>query len=117
MDWINTANGLIALITGLIGLMGTGVGAFFAVKNFILATKEKSAKENWALICKVADAAMQEAEKSGKNGSDKKQIVIDTVKTSCKAAGVNLDTFIDQLTSYIDDCINFANRLNKNKGC
>lgn len=113
MDWITAANGLIALITGLVGLIGTGIGAFFAIKNFVLATKEKSAKENWALICKVADAAMQEAEKSGKNGADKKQIVIETVKTSCKTAGVNLDGFIDQLALYIDDCIGFANSINK----
>ena len=39
-DWITTANGLIALITGLIGLIGTGVGAFFAIKNFIKAVTE-----------------------------------------------------------------------------
>ena len=32
MDWINTANGLIALITGLVGLLGTAAGAFFAIK-------------------------------------------------------------------------------------
>lgn len=44
-DWITTVNGLITLITALIGLVGTGVGAFFAIKNFIKATKEKSAKE------------------------------------------------------------------------
>jgi hypothetical protein len=31
-DWITTANGIIALITGLLGLIGTGIGAFFAVK-------------------------------------------------------------------------------------
>jgi lipid-A-disaccharide synthase-like uncharacterized protein len=44
-EWITTVNGIIALVTGLVGLIGTGVGAFFAIKNFILATKEKSAKE------------------------------------------------------------------------
>ena len=34
-DWITTVNGLIALITSLLGLIGTGVGAFFAIKGFI----------------------------------------------------------------------------------
>lgn len=32
-EWITNANGIITLITGLVGLIGTGVGAFFAVKN------------------------------------------------------------------------------------
>lgn len=34
-DWITTANGIIALVTGLIGLIGTGIGAFFAIKATI----------------------------------------------------------------------------------
>ena len=110
-DWITTANGIIALVTGLVGLIGTGVGAFFAVKNWIKATKEKSAAEIWAMIQTVADNAMKEAEKSFLPGADKKQIVVDAVKSSCKAAGVNLDPFIDQLSAYIDDAISFANGL------
>ena len=32
-DWITTTNGIIALITGLLGLIGTGVGAYFALKG------------------------------------------------------------------------------------
>lgn len=32
-DLINTANGIITLITGLVGLIGTGIGAYFAIKN------------------------------------------------------------------------------------
>lgn len=36
-DWITTANGIIALVTGLVGLIGTGVGAFFAIKATIKA--------------------------------------------------------------------------------
>lgn len=115
MDWITTVNGLIALITGLIGLIGTGIGAFFAIKNWIIATKEKSSKEIWELITKAADAAMKTAEESGKNGADKKEMVIEMVKSSCKASGLNIDAFMDQLSAYIDECISFANSLNKNK--
>lgn len=70
------------------------------------------------MICSMADAAMKEAEKSGKTGADKKQMVIDSVKAACKEAGVDLDTFIDQLGTYIDQCISFANDINKDKqGC
>ena len=65
------------------------------------------------MIMEMADAAMTEAEKSGKSGADKKQMVIESVKASCRAAGVNLDVFIEQLSNYIDDTIKFANSLKK----
>jgi 3-hydroxyacyl-CoA dehydrogenase len=112
-EWITTANGLITLITGLVGLIGTGIGAYFAVKNWITVLKTKSSQEIWAMIMEMADAAMTEAEKSGKSGADKKQMVIESVKASCRAAGVNLDVFIDQLSNYIDNTIKFANNLKK----
>lgn len=113
MDWITTANGLIALITGLCGLIGTGIGAFLTIKSFIKATKEKSAKEIWALIMEMADAAIVEAEKSLKSGADKKSMVIESVKASCKAAGIDISVFIDQLSDYIDSCVKFANNFKK----
>ena len=53
-DWITTANGIITLITGLVGLIGTGIGAFFAIKNWIKLLKEKNANEIWK-IYKYAD--------------------------------------------------------------
>ena len=110
---ITNANGIITLITGLIGLIGTGIGAYFAIKNWFTVLKTKSSQEIWAMIMEMADAAMTEAEKSGKSGADKKQMVIDAVKASCKAAGVDLDVFIDQLSSYIDDTIKFVNKFQK----
>ena len=113
MDWITTANGLIALITAFCCLLGTAAGAFFAIKNFIKAAKEKSAKEVWAMIMNTADAAMQAAEKTGKSGADKKALVIEMVKASCKANGIEIDAFVDQLDAYIDQCIAFVNGLSK----
>ena len=113
MDWITTANGLIALITGLVGLIGTGIGAFLSIKAWIKATKEKSAKEIWGMMTQIADAAMKEAEASLKSGAEKKEMVINAVKAGCNAAGVQIDEFIDQLSDYIDQAIKFANSLNK----
>lgn len=113
MDWINTVNGLIALITGLVGLIGTGIGAFFAIRNFIKATKEKSAKEIWAMIMTMADAAIKEAERSTKKGADKKELVINMVKEGCKSAGVDISLFLDQLSDYIDQTIKFVNDMTK----
>lgn len=112
-DWISTANGLIALITGLVGLIGTGIGAYFAIKNWVVALKQKNAQEIWTTIQTMADAAMKEAEASGKTGADKKQLVIDSVKAGCKAAGLDLDAFVDQLSAYIDQTIDFVNGMTK----
>lgn len=107
-EWITTANGIITLLTGLIGLIGTGIGAYFAVKNWITVLKTKSSQEVWSMIMSIADEAMKEMESSTLDNETKKNTVIDTVKTACKAAGINLDLFIDQLSSYIDDTIKFV---------
>ena len=112
-EWITTANGIITLITGLVGLIGTGVGAFFAIKNWVAVLKTKNSQEIWAMIMNMADAAMKEAEASGKSGADKKQMVVDIVKAGCKAAGVDMDLFIDQLSDYIDQTIAFVNGMKK----
>lgn len=61
----------------------------------------------------IADAAMTEAEASMLSGEDKKKLVIDTVKAGCKAAGIEMDDFIEQLSDYIDQTISFVNKMNK----
>lgn len=112
-NWLSTAQGVLSLITGLIGLIGSGVGAFFAIKNFIKAAKTKSMSEIWSMIMAMADAAMKEAEASQKSGEDKKQMVLDAVKSGCKAANIDIDAFIDQLSQYIDQTIDFVNKMSK----
>lgn len=114
-DWIETTNGIITLVTSLLGLIGTAVGAYFAIKNWVKALKTKNKQEIWAMIMQLADAAMKEAEASLKDGETKKQMVIDSVKAGCKAAGIDLDLFIDQLSEYIDDTISFVNKMNEKK--
>lgn len=116
-DLINTANGIITLITGLVGLIGTGIGAYFAIKNWIKLIKEKNVNEIWKMIMEMADVAMKEAERSCKTGADKKKMVIASVKASCKAAGLDLDLFIDQLSDYIDQTISFVNDMSKKTAC
>lgn len=114
---LNTVQEIIALVTGLCGLVSAGIGAYFAIKNWIAVTKNKNAQEIWAMIMEIADTAMKEAEKSCKTGADKKTMVIDTVKASCKAAGLDLDSFIDQLSDYIDQTISFVNDMSKKTAC
>ena len=111
IEFLQTAEGVISLISSLVLLISTGVGAFFAIKGWVKAFKEKDAKEKWALIMEIADAAMKEAEKSGASGADKKTMVIDAVKAGCKAAGIDVDSFIDQLADYIDQTIAFVNDM------
>lgn len=113
MDWLETANGIVTLISALIALIGTGIGVYFAIKNFVKLMKSNTKEQNWKLIMKIADAAMETAEKSGKKGADKKQMVIESVKASCKAAGIDADQFIDQLVDYIDQTIAFVNSMKK----
>ena len=111
MDWLTTANGIITLLTGLLGLIGTGAGVYFAVRNWIEVLKTKNSQEIWALVMEMADAAMKEAEASMKDGETKKKMVIDSVKAGCQAAGINADLFIDQLSAYIDSTIKFVNDM------
>ena len=114
---LNTVQEIIALVTGLCGLVSAGIGAYFAIKNWIAVTKNKNAQEIWAMIMEIADTAMKEAEKSCKTGADKKAMVIESVKASCKAAGLDLDLFIDQLSDYIDQTISFVNDMSKKTTC
>ena len=113
VNWLTTAQGVLSLITGLVGLLGTAVGAFFAIKNFIAATKTKNASEIWNIIIAMADAAMKEAEASQKSGEDKKQMVLDSVNAACKSAGLDMSLFLDQLNTYIDQTISFVNQMKK----
>ena len=112
-DLINTANGIITLITGLVGLIGTGIGVYFAIKNWIKLVKEKNASEIWTIIMSMADAAMKEAEASQKSGEDKKKMVLDSVNAACKSAGLDMSLFLDQLNTYIDQTISFVNQMKK----
>ena len=111
MDWITTANGLIALITALCGLIGTGISAFFAIKTLLKSRKEKTFQENWELIKQIATNAMSVAEQTNMQGKNKKELVIDMVKEGCKVAGIDISVFIDQLMAFIDQSITFANTI------
>lgn len=112
-EWITTVNGLIALITGLCGLIGTGIGTYFAIRNWVKALKEKNAKDIWNMIITAADAAMKEVEKSTMDGATKKETVINSVKATLAAAGIDISDFIDQLANYIDTTIAFVNDMSK----
>lgn len=113
MDWITNTTQLIALITGLVGLISAGITAFISVKKVIKANKGKSLKEIWALIMKLADAAMLEAEQSQLKGLAKKEMAINIVNATAKEAGIDITPFTEQLSAYIDNTVEFVNSMNK----
>lgn len=113
MDWITNTTALISLITGLIGLLTAAATAYVSIKKVIKANKEKSLKEIWSLIMGFADAAILEAEQSNLKGLAKKDMVINCINVSAKVAGIDITPFTEQLSLYIDDCVDFANTFNK----
>ena len=113
MDWITNTTQLVALITGLVGLISAGITAFISVKKVIKANKGKSLKELWALVMKLADAAMIEAERSALNGAAKKDKVIAMVNAAAREAGIDISAFTEQLSEYIDQTINFVNTMSR----
>jgi enamine deaminase RidA (YjgF/YER057c/UK114 family) len=115
MEIIEILKEIIPLLTGLAGLISTGIAAYFAIVNFIKHFKDKKAAEIWNLVMTIADAAMKEAEASQLDGEGKKQLVIDTVKAGLEAAGLDLTDFLDQLSKYIDDTIKFTKEMQKAK--
>lgn len=113
--FLDTANSILVLLTGLCGLIGSGIGAYFAIKNWLEVLKTKNSQEIWKMIMEVADTAMTEAEATGLSGADKKSKVLDIIAASAKAAGIDISLFADQLDEYIDQTIAFVNKMNKNK--
>lgn len=111
MEFMSTANELIVLLTSFLGLIGTGLGTFFAIKNWLKAIKEKTKAEQWVLIMEMADAAMKTAEQTAASGADKKAMVIETIRGSATAANLDLSMFLDQLSLYIDQTIDFVNNM------
>ena len=114
MGMMETLNELITLLTGLLGLIGTGIGTYFAFKNWWAALEEKTKAEHWELIMNMADIAMKEAERSLSNGAEKKDLALNIIKASASSAGLDLTQFTNQLDAYIDQTIKFVNDMNSN---
>lgn len=110
---LDTLQQILVIITGLVGLIGTGISTYFAIRAVIQKNKGKSFGEIWALLLEIADAAMKEAEESGKKGKEKKELALSIINASAKAAGVDVEPFTSQLSDYIDETIKFVNDISK----
>ena len=101
----------IPALSGLLGLIMAGCGAFFAVKNWITVLKTNQNTEIWSFVMEIADNAMKEAEASKLSGADKKSMVINAVKAGAEASGLDISAFLTQLDLYIDQTIDFVNKM------
>jgi hypothetical protein len=115
MENIEMAKEILALVISFMSLASTGVTAYFAVKTFVQSFKDKKSNEQWSLIMTIADAAMKEAEASQLDGESKKKLVIDTVKAGAEASGLDITAFLTQLDLYIDQTIDFVNKMKNAK--
>jgi hypothetical protein len=97
----------------LLGLVGTAISTYVAVKAWLKNVKTKSSQEIWGMLMEMADAAMTEAEKTLASGADKKAMAMNTIKASAEAAGIDMSLFIGQLDTYIDQTIAFVNKMQK----
>ncbi len=110
-EFITNMNDWVLFLGSLLSLMSAACGAYFAVKNWITTIKTKKDIEIWALIMEIADQAMREAEASRASGEDKKSMVINAVKAGAEAAGLDISAFLTQLDLYIDQTIDFVNKM------
>jgi len=108
---ISNMNEWALFLGSLLSLISAGCGVFFAVKNWIAALKTKQNAEIWALVMEIADSAMKEAEASKASGEDKKSMVINAVKAGAEASGLDISAFLAQLDLYIDQTIDFVNKM------
>lgn len=115
MENVEMIKEILALVISFVSLASTGVTAYFAIKSFVQSFKDKKSNEIWNLMMTIADAAMKEAEASQLDGEGKKQFVIDAVKAGAEAASLDISAFLTQLDSYIDQTIDFVNKMKNAK--
>lgn len=118
MEWFNTTQQIITLLTGLCGFLTAVGGVIAAVKVFFNNQKIKKFNDVLALIKAIADEAMKSAEKTSKLGLDKKEMVIQIVTETCDSQGIDVKPFLPQIVAYIDQSISFVNDMidaNQNK--
>lgn len=110
-EFLEAANEVIILLTGLLGLIGAGAGIWAAIKSRAALIKNQTKQEQLKLLLEIADAAMTEAEASTLSGEDKKTQVLASIEAAAKAADIDISAFAGQLSIYIDQTISFVNKM------
>ena len=106
---MEVAQGIMELIYVGVGILTTGIPLAIAI---IALFKGKNKNQIWNMIMTIADAAIIEAEQSGKSGASKKQMVMDAVAAGLRTQGIEIAPFEQQLESYIESCVEFSKKVN-----
>ena len=101
-------NVLLTLIITGVTLLGTLVGVGNKLWQEIkIIAKNKDLKK----IMEIADAAMKQAEESGKSGAEKEEMAIEIIRATTKTLGIEFN--IDEVVQYIKDTIAFVNQISR----
>lgn len=107
---------LLQIISIAVGIIGGLCGVGFGIYQFIKSMKGKNFQEILTTLQTIAQTAMKAAEQSGLTGADKKTQVLDAVQAACKSMNVEFtDALKDQISTFIDTSISFANSIKESK--
>lgn len=110
--WPTTVEGWVALITVICTAIGAIAALVPTVIKLVKSLGEIAKNKNWKKILVIISKTVVEAEKTAKSGAEKKEIVVNAVKTFCVEAGVEWTAELaKQVSDAIDDVIAVHNQL------
>lgn len=114
--WPTSVEGWVGLILMFLGLIGSIAALIPTAIKLFKALKEIVKNKNWQKILELADNAMELAEITSLHGSDKRDLVINTVRKGCSELDIELnEELVENLIKYIDESIQWLNRMNNSK--
>ena len=114
--WPTSVEGWVGLILMFLGLIGSIAALIPTAIKLFKALKEIVKNKNWQKILELADNAMELAEITSLHGSDKRDLVINTVRKGCSELDIELnEELVENLIKYIDDSIQWLNRMHNSK--
>ena len=114
--WPASVEGWVGLILMFLGLIGSIAALIPTAIKLFKALKEIVKNKNWQKILELADNAMELAEITSLHGSDKRDLVINTVRKGCSELDIELnEELVENLIKYIDESIQWLNRMNNSK--
>ena len=114
--WPTSVEGWVGLILMFLGLIGSIAALLPTAIKLFKALKEIVKNKNWQKILELADNAMELAEITSLHGSDKRDLVINTVRKGCSELDIELnEELVENLIKYIDESIQWLNRMNNSK--
>ena len=106
MEFMDILNVILAIVTGL----GTAIPLVIQLVKYVkLAIEEK----NFGNIMKIAIDLMPEAEEKFETGPERKEYVMNNIKSLCDTLDYEVD--IDKVSEMIDAVVAISKKVNVNK--